>query len=313
MEQLKNQFSPSITIGHLAICTTGVLLGFIPLFKNNLVDDFSSVWIVFFRICIAFLAISILLLLQYFVFGYRTKFLIRTKSDLVGLCTYGVVCITAVNYFYIKSLTLTTATVSVVTVFAVLPFSTLIANALLGNEKTSFREVLFITIIAFGCFLVTVQSASISGFSGIVHAAAAGVCYGLYSIIGKRVATTHDYPVMMFWQFGFALVSSILLLLTFRQDGHVPVLIFFDLISKNILSIFAIGFIATFLPYFLYSFGLRQGVKASSASALTMLEPISAAIVAYLFLHESLTTMQIIGSFIVVLFSILLAKTSSNK
>ena len=294
--------------GHLSIFMTGVLLGFVPLFKSELIDDFSSTWIVVFRICVAFMIISLVLLVKYSLFGYREKFFIRTRREIVGFMVYGIVCITAVNYFYIKSLTLTTATVAVVTVFTVLPLTTVLANVFVNKERTSVREMAYISMITLGCFLVTAQASNISGFMGILYAAAAGFCYGLYSVIGTKISSRYDYFVMMFWQFGIAAISSLVLLLAFEyrslinSDG-----IYWKLIAENVWMILAIGFFATFLPYILYSYGIKRGVKAARASALTMTEPASATIISFLFLYEPISLIQVVGIAIVLFFSVALS------
>lgn len=294
--------------GHFAIFATGILLGFIPLFKSELINDFSSTWIVVFRICAAFLMVALLLLGKFIFFGYRKKILISTWRDLFGFMIYGIICITAVNYLYIKSLTLTTATIAVVIVFTMLPLTTILVNALVNKERATPQELMYIGMITFGCFLVTAQVSEVVGYAGIFYAAAAGFCYGLYSVVGTKISVKYDYPVMMLWQFGIATISSLALLFIFER--HSPIFsrdIFFDLVIKNVWMIFAIGFFATFLPYILYSYGIKKGVKAARASALTMAEPASATIVSCVLLHEQISMVQIVGVIIVLFFSIRLS------
>lgn len=79
------------------------------------------------------------------------------------------------------------------------------------------------------------------------------------------------------------------------------------LAPQELWGILGIGVIATFIPYVLYSFGLKKGAKPSTASALTTLEPISAAIIAYFFMSEKLTVLQVIGITVVVVSSCFLA------
>jgi len=296
------------TAGNVSILTTGILLGLVPLFNGNLVLNFSCVWIVCFRICVAFLCIAFLIFILYTFCGYKQKFLI-SKNDILFFLSYGVVCITAVSYFYIKSLALTSAAVAVITVFAVMPLTTLVVNALFKLEKNTLTEIICILIIVIGCCLVTIEALSMSNFLGIFYAAVAGSCYGLYSIIGKKVSRNYDYPIMMFWQFALAAMSSLILIFVFEYNSLITQkAILIKNITNNLLPIFLIGFVATFLPYLLYSFGLKQGIKTSRASALTLMEPVSATLIAYAYLNETISLLQFIGILTVIVFSIKLTQ-----
>ena len=295
-------------IGNISLLATGILLGLIPLFNETLSQNFSCIWIVCFRICIAFVCISLMTFVLYTFFDYKEKFLI-SKNDILFFLGYGVVCITAVNYFYIKSLTLTSAAVAVITVFAVTPLTTLLVNAIFKFEKNTATEVTYILTIIFGCCLVTTQSFDMSSILGIFYAAMAGVCYGLFSIIGKKISNNHDYPVMMFWQFALAALSSIILLFIFEYDSLMTQrTILVEKMANNIIPIILIGSIATFFPYLLYSFGLKKGVRTSRASALVLMEPVSATLVAYIYMNEHISQLQFIGICIVIICSIKLTQ-----
>jgi len=293
--------------GYIAIVATGVLLGFIPLFKDSL-NNFSPLWIVLFRTSVAFISSAITLLVLYGAFNYTERFM-PTKKELMLYAIYGVVCLTAVSYFYIKSLTLTTVAISIITVFTTMPLTALVIGIFLQSESYTKSELLYIFFIVFGCLMVNTQSLisfdSSADILGMVYAALAGFSYGLYSSVGKKLGQTSDYPVMLFWQFAFAVISSVILLLYVDLTQSITISIDMKDLTANICPIFFIGFVSTFMPYFLYSFGLskRFNVNTSIASILVLIEVISATIVAFVFLDEKITILQGFGMMIVVIFS----------
>jgi len=299
-----------ILAGTIAICLTGILLGTIPLFKGMLIQNFCCSSIAFFRVATAFLSISLFIMVKYLLNGQQGRFLIQ-KKHLWSFIGYGAISIAAVNYFYLKSLTCTSTAIAVVTVFVAAPLTTLAVSFFTGNKRNR-REVLCILLIVFGCIMVNMQTGS-SGtqWDGILYASMAGVCYGLFSIFGKNVAEDYDYPVMMFWQF---LIATIATFIAMMLLGELDLKSIFDMrliTTKNVLAVAGIGVLSTFIPYLLYSYGLKNGVSPTTASALTLLEPISGTIIAFAFLNEMVNPFQIFGILVVIFFSVLLASKKS--
>ena len=214
---------------------------------------------------------------------------------------FGAISITAVYYFYIKSLTLTTAAISVIAVFTAAPFTTLLASLIFKKAKASKREIFCILAIVVGSVLVNMEVVS-SGHhrAGIIYGLLTGFCYGWFSIFGDNIRKHYHYTTMMFWQFLIATLSSIGIVLFVPNEGPAVVDSLKVLAPQELWGILGIGVIATFIPYALYSFGLKKGAKPSTASALTTMEPISATIISYFFMDEILTILQVIGIIVVV-------------
>lgn len=297
-----------LPLGSIAICFTGILLGLIPLFKGALQDEFNCTMIALLRVVVALMCIT-LAAIRRKAAGRITGPIWPARSDIPAFLGYGCISLAAMNFFYIKSLTLTSAVAAVVSVFAAAPLTALAAGFLMGSERPGKKETGTILLSAFGCFLVNIHSTNGENqISGIAYAVLAGVCYGLYSAFGKRAGRQYDYTVAMFWQFLIAAAFTGLLgMLLGGLEGQFSLLAF-PLPGKLIIGILGIGVISTFLPYLLYSYGLKQGVKAPTASALTLLEPVSACVVAALFLDESINWIQFLGGSLTVGCSFLLAR-----
>lgn len=301
--------NPNPRIGHLAICGTGLLLGLVPWFKDVLVGQYYCTWIVFFRVFIALMIISVVVLVKRCLLGKNNdRFLIVSRKHALSFIGYGAVSITAVYYFYIKSLTLTTAAISVIAVFTAAPFTTLIASLIFKKVKASKREIVCILMIVIGCMLVNLEAVGSGRHrAGIFYGLLTGLCYGLFSIFGDNIKRHYHYTTMMFWQFAIATVASVGIVWFIPNKGQAVMDSLKVLAPQELWGILGIGVVATFIPYILYSFGLKKGAKPSTASALTTLEPISAAIIAYCFMGEKLSLIQAIGVAAVVVSSCFLA------
>jgi len=286
-------------------------VGTIPLFKGILIQNFRCSSIAFFRVATAFIAISLFVLVNYLINGKQGRFLMQ-KKHLWSFIGYGAICIAATNYFYLESLTRTSTAIAVITVFVTAPITTLIVAILTGDKKDK-REVICILSIVVGCILVNMQTtASETHWDGIGCAALAGICYGLFGIFGKNIAKDYDYPVMMFWQFLIATIATLAATALLGENILTTLLSISSAETKNIWAIIGIGTVSTFIPYLLYSYGLKKGVPPTTASALTLFEPISGTILAFFFLNERLTPSQIFGILVVIFFSILLSTSKKN-
>lgn len=294
---------------------TGILLGTIPLFKDALINKFDCASIAFFRVVVAFISISALVVFTSLRCGKRGCFLI-SKKHIGSFIGYGAVCIAAVNYLYLKSLTCTSAAVALVTVFVSAPLTTMLANLIRRNSQKNLKEILCVLAMVCGCLLVNMNAettASLSHWKGIVYAAFAGACYGMYGIFGSNLAEDYDYPIMMFWQFAIASLATLILVFiqgtnvleTMRSIGSIN--------FREGFSIVEIGTVSTFIPYLLYSMGLKKGVSPTTASALTLLEPVAGTLLAFLFLNEAISITQGIGMSLVIMFSYISYQLSIGK
>lgn len=294
--------------GHITIGMMGLLLGLIPLFKDALTkNNCECTEIIFARVIITFLAASVFLAAKKMIRGNIGRFC-PAKEHFWSFIGYGIICIAAVNFLYIKSLTYTSATVSVITLFTVVPITTIIANALFRKRKTSLHKIGFVCFIIVGCAIVNLGSEPIrqeTHLTGIVLAMLAGMCYGLFSVFGKNLSPHYQPEVMIFWQFAIASLSTAIGLWAFNYSA-LPSFAAWKNPINGVLSIIGIGTVCTFIPYYLYAYGLKCGASAVTASALTLLEPVSTSILAVLFLGEAATWSKLIGVTMVLMSSYLL-------
>ena len=150
--------------------------------------------------------------------------------------------------------------------------------------------------------------------TGIVFASVSAVTYTAYLLLAERGVGDRDAVSLLAWGFGFAALFLAVIApwwsfpagrvgdsvsLLGHLDGHeAPV---WALMSYVIV-------VGTIVPFFLLVSALRH-LPATRVAIISMLEPVVATIVAWAWLGESLTAVQLTGA-LVVLAAIVLAQTA---
>ncbi|MFR9774085.1 DMT family transporter [Nocardia sp. SC052] len=133
-----------------------------------------------------------------------------------------------------------------------------------------------------GCALLLDPGGAHVDFVGLLLAVAAGSCYGIYTVFAKRLAAAHkpaDLPML----------SAVILLV-----GCLPMLpwLIADGLPAHdapaIALIAWLGVAATAAAYWLFTAGLAL-VKATTAATLSLAEPMGAALIGVLLLHENIS------------------------
>ena len=155
-----------------------------------------------------------------------------------------------------------------------------------------------------GCFLVVgaynleVLSMNRAGIIGGVLAAVAFAVYSLSSEYGMRRYT--PWTVLFYGMLFAALMWNVLhppLAAVIRQ---------YEVVQWGWIGF--VGIFGTIVPFGLYFEGIRL-IKPTHASVTATLEPISAAVIAALFLGETMATLQIVGGIAVIVSIVLLQLT----
>ncbi|MGH8828565.1 MAG: EamA family transporter [Jiangellaceae bacterium] len=151
---------------------------------------------------------------------------------------------------------------------------------------------------------------------GVFAGLAAAACLASYYLVGKRLTSHRDSLSLTFWMFAFAAIFWAVVrpwwtfdpgpldeqtsLLGIFDSVHVPV-------WSTVLWIIVFG---TLIAYGLNLAALRH-ISPTTAGVVGMSEPVGAALVAWIWLGQSLNPVQIFGG-VVVLFGIGLAETGQR-
>jgi drug/metabolite transporter (DMT)-like permease len=227
--------------------------------------------------------------------GFKSPQLLKVRrADLLSLILLGVVGLAFNQGFYYLSLTMVSVGCSLLLQYLA-PVHLMVYGVLSKTERmTGGKMVAAFTAIS-GCALMVLgQEGGIARVSmaGVMCAIGSGVCFAFYTAYGKQVLKSYDPRTMITYTF----LTSAVVWLTVRPPWKIDWAAI-DL-SMWVFFIYLAG-VATILPFALYSASLRH-LEASRTSLTSMLEPVVAASVAWLWLGEKMELMQIAGGAAVV-------------
>ena len=165
------------------------------------------------------------------------------------------------------------------------PVFVLIYSIIFFKEKITPKKLIAVIFILVGCGLVSGIIGDIKfDLLGIIVGLLSGISYALYNIFTKIEMHNNSNPLTVSF-YNFAVMSLAALIIC-----DAPKLI--TLFSKNPVFTFpmaiGLGICTCVLPYFLYTLGIKS-LPAGVASALGIVEPMSATIFSVLLFGEKLT------------------------
>lgn len=196
------------------------------------------------------------------------------------------------------------------------PLWTVVLSKFFFNEKITKSKIIGIILVIIG-IIILVNPFQVSGsinLIGALLALAAGVFLSLWTIFGKLCGEENSHPVKT--QF-YTVLFTLLFLTIFY-----PIMSFFlkqeALISFSLshsiniwiyLALFAV--ISNIVPHVSYYHGIKE-IPASTAGIILLLEPLSGAILAALFLSQAITLNIFIGGLFILLANYIVIKSESD-
>jgi drug/metabolite transporter (DMT)-like permease len=164
-----------------------------------------------------------------------------------------------------------------------------------AREKLTWPTAAAVTLATLGCYLV-VGAYNLNLFAmnkvGLLSGLASAVSFAWYSVYGEIGMRRYSPWTVLFYAFLFAAL--------FWNIAHPPLEAFhhpYRLVDWAwILYIAVLG---TLIPFGLYLYGINL-IRSTRASITATLEPITAALVSYLFLGETLEKLQMAGGLFVI-------------
>jgi len=183
------------------------------------------------------------------------------------------------------------------------PAFVLIMSALLWHERVDRTRAAALVMVLAGVLLVTgaagalLQGTATLSPRALLLGIGAGLGYALYTVMSKHASAHYGAVPSLFWCFLFAAAALALLASPVEPFLRAP---------RHAGMLLLLGIVPTILPYALYLSALRS-LRASTASMLASLEPVMAALMAALLLHEGMTLAQLAGMALVVGAAVLLS------
>jgi drug/metabolite transporter, DME family len=276
--------------GYIFVALAACLWGTLGLFFRGLHDQFglSPLSIAFLRASTA----TIILLI--FALATRRDALRISLRDIPFFMLYGLCGVAAFYFFYIQAVIQTNVTTAVVLLYTAPTFVSLMAWKF-WNEAISRRKLGAIVLAFVGCALIA-RAYDVGGLQlnaiGLALGLGAGFTYALYTIFSKFALARHSSLNALF----FALLFGSLFLTPLQSGEN-----FAAHLDQPVVWILVLGLAVgpTLGSLALYNAGLAR-VPASNASLVATIEPVIAAVLAFIALGERLENAQLIGGVMVV-------------
>lgn len=248
-----------------------------------------------------FVALS---LLPFLLWRRRAQLRVR-RADLTYLLAYGLL-LAIFNASWTLSVALNGAAIATILVYCSTAFTAVLARWLL-NERLDWAKLLAVALSLGGCVLVAGAldlAAWRANPVGIVTGVLAGLCYAVYSLMG-RSAAQRGLDTWTTLGYTFGLAAFFLLLFNLGLGRFLPgaaarpadlLWLGSALLGWGVLLLLAAG--PTLLGFGLYNVSLAY-LPSSVANLILSLEPVFTAVMAYVWLGERLSAIQIAGGVLV--------------
>jgi drug/metabolite transporter (DMT)-like permease len=238
------------------------------------------------RVLFAFLVFLI-------VFGARNAEALRIRrSDLALFAVFGIVGLAGVSLIYYEAIKRIPIGVALVIEYTG-PVLLLIYARLRGRAVGGRLWVAAVLAIL-GCFFAAgAYDARLRELNavGLALAAMDAFLFAFYFALGERLGKTYGTPTLLVWGFGFALVGWSVI----RPPWLLP---WAETSTDGYVQIAAVVVIATVIPFALTLAAVRL-IPAARVGLAATLEPVVAAVAAWIALAEHLDGLQIAGGFVV--------------
>jgi drug/metabolite transporter (DMT)-like permease len=168
-------------------------------------------------------------------------------------------------------------------------------SSLFLRERMDRWKVLSILFAFAGCFFV-VQAYSVSFFSlnrqGVIAGVLSAGFFGFYSLLGERLMQRYSPWTVLFYAFVFSA-------LLFNSILSPKNILLWKAELRWWLTVAYIISCGTVIPFGLYFMGIEH-LRATRASIVATLEPISAGIFSFILLGEMLRPWQVFGGLLVI-------------
>lgn len=281
--------------GYSQVVTACILYGLIGIFIE-LIGDMPLGSIIFYRLFFGLVAIALYLTVSGRFSELRLK---EKKSNLLMLGLFEAAAVLA--YFY--SVRNTSVSIAVLLLYTAPIYVTLMSPLLLKEKNTS-RSILALALSIAGVVMIVQPQTLDNGnsISGIVLGLVSGLLYGLMIITSRSLKDSYTGITQATWSMIISLIIFSPFALAINADALIN--------DLHLLILF--GLIPTAIGGILYFNGMRL-VKAQSASIISLLEPASAVVFAYIILSEPVAFTTVLGGGFILLGAGIISREDRSK
>ena len=289
-------------LGYLYVALAAVLFAISGASSKFLFNSgISPYQLIQMRTTVAFTGLLIWLSLR------NSAFLKISLKDLPYFLVLGVCGIGAAQFLYLFTISKINVAAAILLHYTG-PVYVALYVALIQRQKIGFISIVAIFGTLIGCFLVVgaynLQLLTLNRI-GIISGLLAAVSFAIYSVLSEYGMRKYSpWSVLIYGMLFAALIWNVL---------HPPLEALLHKYSPVQWGwILFIGIFGTIFPFGLYFEGIRR-IKSTHASITATLEPISAGIIASIFLGEVMAPLQIFGGLIVIVSIIMLQMKNDDN
>lgn len=210
-------------------------------------------------------------------------------KDLKYFLGTGVLSIIFFNYCMFKTIELASISVAAALLYTGPAFVIILSFFFFKEPITRMKTMALLATLTGTSLVVELFPINLDNLpvSTILIGLGSGIGYALYSIFSKFALKKYTSLVITTYTF---VVAAVCLLPFFSFTAHLPLL----LNGKVLLYGFGLGLLPTAVAYIVYTYGLNM-TEASSASLITTVEPVVAALVGVFIFQEQFNLMQVTG------------------
>jgi len=287
--------------GMLQILTAGTLWGSMGVFLHALSENFglTSMQIACARFTLATIAFAVILFCT-----DRNGFKVRWRDVPLFLAT-GLVSVLAFSWCYFTAIQEMTMSMAAILLYTA-PIWVMLLSAVLFKEKITVKKVVALALAFGGCVCVSGGGGGKMTWLGLLTGLGAGLGYGLYSIFSTFLLRRYSTLTITTYAFSIGTVGSWILCnpadMIEKVTAAPP--------ASMLFWVVACGAVTEFLPYLLFTSGLRT-VPASRAAIIATIEPVVATAIGLL-RGEPMTFFVAVGV-VAVISAILVLNLSPKK
>jgi drug/metabolite transporter (DMT)-like permease len=284
--------------GFICVVLAGIGFGFLGIFGRLAFNSGMDVGqLLAFRFSLA----AALLFIGLIIFK-RSLIQLKPRQIIIssGLGVFGYAVFATLYFKSIQGLSVSLAALLLFT----FPLFVNLGSHFILKEKMSKKQFLSLLVACCGISILLWGPVFFDSLVSIFYAISAAIVYSVYVLVsGKYQQGVHPLSSSL-----YVILSAALALLIFHQINLSD---FLNLNQNQVLYVLGLSVICTILPITLFLIGL-QHLPSSKASIIVMIEPVVAALAAWILLAEKLKPFQYFGMALV-LGSLIVNSKSESK
>lgn len=281
--------------GYSQVITASILYGLIGIFIK-LITDMPIGSIIFFRLLFSLAAITLYLAVSGRFFELKLK---ENKSYLLMLGLFEAAAVLA-NFYSIRY---TTVSIAVLLLYTTPIYVTLLSPLVLKENMTQ-HNIIALVLSVTGMVLVVQPQTLQNGINiiGVALGLASSLLFALMILTSRKIKDIYTGTAQATW----SMIVSLIVFSPFAFAVNMNVL-------KNHMQLLILfGLIPTAIGGILYFSGLRL-IKAQSASIISLLEPVSAVVFAFIILSEPIEYTTALGGGLIFLGAFITSREGISK